>query len=137
MTRCALALLLCAVGTATASYNVKFEVSNLDGQPGDDHKGSFVMEVHDEWSPLGAARFKEMVTTEFFKGIRFFRVINGFMAQFGIHGKPSVAAEWKQKTLTDDPVVESNARGTSPISWGLACLFVLFRVCPGVKSARY
>jgi len=106
----ALALLLCA-STATAVYNVKFDVSNLDGQPGEDHKGAFVMEVHDEWSPLGAARFKEMVEGDFFKGIRFFRVIPGFMAQFGIHGKPSVAAEWKAKQIQDDPVIESNERG--------------------------
>jgi cyclophilin family peptidyl-prolyl cis-trans isomerase len=98
-------------GSTGSSYKVKFELSHLDGQPGDDHKGSFVVEVHDEWSPLGAARFKEMVDSDFFKGVRFFRVINGFMAQFGIHGEPSVAAEWKQKTLQDDPVVESNARG--------------------------
>ena len=89
-----LALLLCT-SLASASYRVKFEVGNLDGKPGPDHNGEFVMEVHEEWAPLGAARFKEMVDSGFFKAIRFFRVIEGFMAQFGIHGKPSVAAEWR------------------------------------------
>ena len=33
------------------------------------------------------------------------------MAQFGIHGKPAIAAEWKEKTMKDDPVVESNLKG--------------------------
>ena len=35
----------------------------------------------------------------------------GFMAQFGIHGKPAIAAEWREKKLKDDPVKESNQRG--------------------------
>jgi peptidyl-prolyl cis-trans isomerase A (cyclophilin A) len=87
---------------------VKFDVTSLDGKKGE--AGSFVMEAHSDWAPLGFARFKEMVESDFFKGIRFFRVIDGFMAQFGIHGKPKIAAEWKEKTLKDDPVIESNKR---------------------------
>ena len=86
-------------------------MSNLDGKPGDDHKGTFVMEVHPDWAPLGAARFSEMVDDDFFTAVRFFRVIDGFMAQFGIHGEPSVAAKWRKKKLNDDPVKESNQRG--------------------------
>ena len=62
------------------------------------------MQVHPEWAPLGAARFKELVDTDFFKGVRFFRVIGGFMAQFGIHGNPKISATWKDNKLTDDPV---------------------------------
>jgi len=50
------------------------------------------VQIHPEWAPLGAERFKEMLDESFFKGIRFFRVIDGFMAQFGIHGKPAEAA---------------------------------------------
>jgi len=72
---------------------------------------TFQVEVHPDWSPLGAARFKELIETDFFKAARFFRVIEGFMAQFGIHANPKIAAEWKTKTLTDDPVKESNTRG--------------------------
>jgi len=45
------------------------------------------------------------------KGIRFFRVIEGFMAQFGIPGKPALAKEWREKTIKDDPVKEKNLRG--------------------------
>lgn len=52
-----------------------------------------------------------MVEGSFFKGVRFFRVIEGFMAQFGIHGNPKQAAAWRDKKLTDDPVKESNKRG--------------------------
>ena len=73
---------------------------------------SFKVEVHPEWAPLGAARFAELVATpNFFDGVRFFRTIAGFMSQFGIPGKPAVAAAWKDKKIADDPVVESNTRG--------------------------
>ena len=96
---------------AEETFFVKFDVANLDGEPGEAHRGSFVMEVHIAWAPLGAARFKELVAQDFFKGIRFFRVIEGFMAQFGIHGTPSVSASWRDKKLTDDPVKQSNKRG--------------------------
>merc|ERR1711871_255364 len=107
---CTLVLLLLPLVFAD-TLKVRFYVSNLDGKVGDDHKGSFVMECHPDWAPLGSARFKEMVESEFFKAVRFFRVIDGFMAQFGIHGKPSVAAEWREKKLKDDPVIKSNKRG--------------------------
>ena len=75
--------------------------------------GKFVVEVHPSWAPLGAARFLELVDhgDSFWKGIRFFRVIEGFMAQFGVPGKPEQAAEWKEKTIVDDPVIEANQRG--------------------------
>lgn len=75
--------------------------------------GTFVMEVHPDWAPLGAERFLELVDNHptFWNGIRFFRVIEGFMAQFGIAAKPDVAAIWKDKTIVDDPVIESNLRG--------------------------
>ena len=86
---------------------VDFEVQLSNGV-----SGSFTIEVHPEWAPLGAERFLELVDTPgFWKGVRFFRVIEGFMAQFGIAAKPDVAAVWKTKTLKDDPVIKSNNRG--------------------------
>lgn len=91
---------------AEEPYVVTFDVTLAK-----DQTASFELEVHPDWAPLGAARFKEMIEAEFFKGVRFFRVISGFMAQFGIHPKPAIAAEWRGKTLKDDPVVESNKRG--------------------------
>ena len=83
-----------------------FEV-NLEGK-----KDSFIVEVHPEWAPLGAARFQELVAADFFPGVRFFRTIKGFMSQFGISGKPEVSKAWKDKKINDDPSVgESNQRG--------------------------
>jgi peptidyl-prolyl cis-trans isomerase A (cyclophilin A) len=88
---------------------VKFEV-----QLKPKSTGTFVVEVHPSWAPLGAARFLELVDDhgdDFWKGIRLFRVIEGFMAQFGIPGKPEQAAEWAKNSILDDPVIESNQRG--------------------------
>ena len=90
--------LFCAVFGAT---QYKFAV-NMEGK-----KGEFVVEVNDDWAPLGAARFHELAATPgFFDGVRFFRTVKGFMTQFGIPGKPAVAAEWKDKKIDDDPVKE-------------------------------
>eukprot|EP00658_Telonema_sp_P-2_P085493 TRINITY_DN9758_c0_g1_i6.p2 TRINITY_DN9758_c0_g1~~TRINITY_DN9758_c0_g1_i6.p2 ORF type:complete len:189 (-),score=52.83 TRINITY_DN9758_c0_g1_i6:176-742(-) len=102
----AFALLLSVLSVAHASWLAEFTVNLAPGQI-----DKFVMEVHPEWAPLGAARFEELIDSNFFKGARFFRVIDGFMAQFGIHGNPKIAAEWKTKTMKDDPVKESNKRG--------------------------
>lgn len=88
-------------------FRVKIDVGNLDG--GGD--GSFVVEVHPEWAPRGAARFEELVKADFFKDVRFFRVIDGFMAQFGISGEPAKAAEWRDKNLKDDKVLKHNSKG--------------------------
>ena len=67
-------------------------------------KGSFVIAVQRDWAPLGADRFYNLVKSGYFDGARFFRVIPGFMAQFGIHGDPQVAAAWRDATIPDDPV---------------------------------
>lgn len=74
-------------------------------------KGPFVIEVHRDWSPNGADRFYNLVSNGFFDDVRFFRVIAGFMAQFGINGAPAVNAAWKPAVIPDDPVVQSNKRG--------------------------
>mmetsp|Transcript_24560 Transcript_24560/g.32079 ORF Transcript_24560/g.32079 Transcript_24560/m.32079 type:complete len:225 (+) Transcript_24560:54-728(+) len=80
--------------------------------PGD--TGTFVVEVHPDWAPIGAERFVELVGLRdvYWVGMRFFRVIPGFIAQFGIPGKPPIAAMWQNEQIKDDPVVESNKRGT-------------------------
>jgi len=74
-------------------------------------KGSFVIAVQRDWAPLGADRFYNLVKSGYFDGARFFRVIPGFMAQFGIHGDPQVAAAWRDATIPDDPVRQPNTRG--------------------------
>jgi len=86
---------------APASYRARFETSS----------GDFVVEVQKAWAPVGADRFYNLVANGYYDGVRFFRVIDGFMAQFGMHADPLVTAQWRAATLQDDPVVESNRRG--------------------------
>ena len=90
-----------------ASYQVEFEISLSKGTT-----DQFTVEVYPDWAPLGAARFKEIIETKLWNAARFFRVVSGFMVQWGIPGKPSVAAEWREKKIKDDKVIQSNERGT-------------------------
>ena len=85
----------------SSSSRVKFETS----------KGDFIVQVHKEWAPLGAERFIELVKSGFYDKARFFRVVTGFMVQFGITGDPNVQAKWREATIQDDPVTQSNTRG--------------------------
>jgi len=77
----------------------------------DTTKGPVVIEVNRAWSPKGADRFYNLVKLGFYTDIAFFRVIDGFMAQFGIHGNPQVSAKWRDAKIADDPVKQSNLRG--------------------------
>lgn len=67
--------------------------------------------VYRAWSPRGADRFHYLAANGFYDGVHFFRVLKGFMAQFGVHGDPSVTAAWERQRLLDDPVKHSNTRG--------------------------
>jgi peptidyl-prolyl cis-trans isomerase A (cyclophilin A) len=86
---------------APATYKAKFDTS----------KGAFVVEVHKEWAPLGADRFFNLVKNGFYDDGRLFRVIPGFMVQFGINGNAAVQSKWLNANLKDDPVKQSNKRG--------------------------
>jgi peptidyl-prolyl cis-trans isomerase A (cyclophilin A) len=86
---------------APEKFQAKFETT----------KGDFVIEVNRSWSPHGADRFYNLVKSGFFDGCAFFRVIEGFMAQFGINGDPEVQKKWRDANIPDDRVVESNKRG--------------------------
>jgi peptidyl-prolyl cis-trans isomerase A (cyclophilin A) len=74
-------------------------------------KGDFVIEVHRDWAPHGADRFYNLVKAGYYNDTRFFRVVSGFMAQIGIHGKPELNAIWREERIPDDPVVKSNLKG--------------------------
>ena len=74
-------------------------------------KGSFVIEAHRDWAPRGVDRFYNLARAGFFDDSRFFRVRAGFIAQFGIPGDSAIAAIWRDQTIPDDPVRQSNARG--------------------------
>jgi peptidyl-prolyl cis-trans isomerase A (cyclophilin A) len=87
--------------TAPAEFKVKWTTS----------KGDFTMLVMREWSPRGADRFYCLVKNGYYDNVKFFRVVSGFMAQFGIHGDPNVNKVWRERSIEDDPVVQSNTRG--------------------------
>ena len=75
-------------------------------------KGTFTIAVQRALAPRGADRFFELVTAGYFTDVRFFRVVPGFVVQFGMHGDPAVNARWEKATLPDEPRRTSNARGT-------------------------
>lgn len=87
--------------TAPDVFQARFETS----------KGDFVIEVRRAWSPNGADRFYNLVGNGYYDDVRFFRVIEGFMVQFGIHGDTAVSAAWRGRRITDDTVAQSNTRG--------------------------
>ncbi len=86
---------------APAVFNARFTTS----------KGDFVVEVTRAWSPRGADRFYNLVKYHFFDGGAFFRVLPGFVVQFGISARPEVSRVWEDAKITDDPVTQSNTRG--------------------------
>jgi peptidyl-prolyl cis-trans isomerase A (cyclophilin A) len=88
--------------TAPDTYKAKFETT----------KGEFVIEVQRAWSPQGADRFYNLVKNGFYDDQRLFRVVPGFVVQWGISGDPEISAKWKEASIQDDPVKESNKRGT-------------------------
>ena len=77
----------------------------------DTTKGKFTVVVTRSLAPNGADRFYNLVRSGYFKDIAFFRVIPGFMCQFGINGEPKIASTWMNASIPDDPVKSSNTRG--------------------------
>jgi peptidyl-prolyl cis-trans isomerase A (cyclophilin A) len=90
-----------ATETAPDTYDVVLETT----------QGDVVIRVHREWAPHGADRFYNLVRVGYYDGTRFFRVIDGFMAQVGMHGDPKVNAAWRAAAIPDDPVTQDNTRG--------------------------
>jgi peptidyl-prolyl cis-trans isomerase A (cyclophilin A) len=89
-------------------FRVRFETT----------KGPFVVETHRDWAPIGADRFYYLVRNGYYDGTRFFRALDGFMAQFGISGVPAIAASWKDRRMPDDSATQQNLRGR--VSWANA-----------------
>lgn len=75
-------------------------------------KGEFVIEVTRSWSPHGADRFYNLVKYHYFDNASFFRVVPGFVVQFGISARPDVSRAWRNANIQDDPVMQTNSRGT-------------------------
>jgi peptidyl-prolyl cis-trans isomerase A (cyclophilin A) len=87
---------------APAVYKVRFITT----------AGDFVVEVHRDAAPLGADRFYNLVRYGYFTNAAFFRVVPGFVVQFGLNADPKVTKVWKEATIQDDPVKGSNKRGS-------------------------
>jgi peptidyl-prolyl cis-trans isomerase A (cyclophilin A) len=86
---------------APATFKAKFDTS----------KGAFVVQVNRDWAPNGVDRFYNLVKNGFFDNARFFRVVSGFMVQFGINGDPKLSPAWRNAKIPDDTVKQSNKRG--------------------------
>lgn len=87
--------------TAPDQYRVDIETS----------VGTVVVQVHRSWAPLGADRFYSLARGGFYDDTRIYRVMENFMAQWGLNGDPYVNQAWKNEFIVDDPVRESNLRG--------------------------
>jgi peptidyl-prolyl cis-trans isomerase A (cyclophilin A) len=87
--------------TAPATYQVRLETT----------QGDILLGVTREWAPLAADRFYNLVKAGYYDGIAFHRVLDDFVAEWGIHGDPWVNAAWRQALMVDEPVTQSNTRG--------------------------
>jgi peptidyl-prolyl cis-trans isomerase A (cyclophilin A) len=96
------------VDTAPESFKVNFDTS----------AGKFVASVRRSWAPNGADRFYNLVKRGFYDNARFFRVIDGALAQFGVHSEPEIAAVWASARIAADPVKTSNKKGTLTFAMG-------------------
>ena len=74
-------------------------------------KGLIAILVHRDWAPIGVDHFYSLVKLGYYDGNRFFRVTRSY-AQFGINGDPNINGMWSMSFLPDDPVKQSNVKGT-------------------------
>jgi peptidyl-prolyl cis-trans isomerase A (cyclophilin A) len=86
---------------APAEFDVKFTTT----------EGDIMFHITKAWAPHGADRFYNLVRAGFFTDVAFYRVIAGFMAQFGVSPDPAVSRAWMQADIKDDKVTQSNKRG--------------------------
>ncbi len=75
------------------------------------NRGNVLVSAHRDWSPLGVDRLHFLVTHGYYDGARFFRVVPGFVVQWGIAGDPALSSVWGERRLPDEPVKQSNTRG--------------------------
>ena len=107
LTTAASALLLAACGkkdkvAVPEVFRVKFTTT----------QGDFVVEATRAWAPRGVDRFHELVNMRYFDENRFFRVVPGFVAQFGVHKDYDIHDRWRKYFILDDPPKGKNLRST-------------------------
>jgi len=101
--------------TAPATFLAKFTTTN----------GSFVVKVTRAWAPRGADRFYNLVYYHFYDNQPFYRVQQGFLAQWGISMTPAIAKAWKTAYIKDEPMIHKDGKGT-----------IAFAHVLGVKNSR-
>lgn len=74
--------------------------------------GTVRVRILRDWAPLGVYRFYNLARNGFYDQSKFFRVLPGFVAQFGANGDPSVDQAWVDQPLPDDPRKVPNSAGT-------------------------
>jgi len=93
---------------APDSFRVAFETS----------KGRFDVMARKSWAPIGVDHFYTVLQNKYYDDARFFRVVKGFVAQFGMSGEPKKTEEWQQRCIADEPVQHTNSRGTVSFARG-------------------
>jgi len=83
------------------SFQVAFETT----------RGRFLVTAHRDWSPLGVDRLYHLIKLGYYDGTRLFRVVPGFVVQWGISGDSSLSAVWLDRRIPDEPVRQGNLRG--------------------------
>lgn len=104
-----------STSSSSRRIRVALDLANLkdNGGGGDRTTGTLVIELREEWAPIGVAHFQKLMAANFYDNVRFFRVLPNFVAQFGISSNPATQQIWEQDVLKeDDPVRHPNERGT-------------------------
>lgn len=86
---------------APDSFDVRFQTT----------RGPFLLRARRHWSPQGVDRLHYLVTHGYYDEARFFRVVGGFVAQWGLNGRPPLDSLWQDRRIPDEPVKSSNTRG--------------------------
>lgn len=111
-------LCIAALGCSSSEPEKKVDTSKTEKAPDvfnvnfDTSKGPVIVEIHRDWAPVGVDHFYTLVKLGFYDGTRFYRVIHDFVAQFGMNGDPKTNEVWANTPIPDDPVRQSNVRGT-------------------------
>lgn len=81
-------------------------------------EGPFVVKMRRHWSPEGVDRVHHLMANDFYAGARIYRVVDGFVAQWGYSGDPVRDSVWRDHPIPDEPTVGSNVRGVVSFARG-------------------